>query len=582
MRKKTSLMGLTILLYLAAINPFISCQKNTNPKDLVVQNDKASAFFKTSKPINEKTEALIKKLKAHNDKTNFLNELPVDIGLPIWDKVYFNERKKSTTARNSTSETEAEAVSVPMTENNHELSGVIVMKIIEDSVVTIMPYTNNYLYEITYFGLPSDSENAKKAIGVFLFMDYYAFGTTMFRNIPKDIFLQQSSTVDSKHTTEIELNTSNFIDGQPSRISSSVCWEISWQVVNCGTPKSEKCQPNCDRCAGYCAPRTVGIEICAGGGSPADNGGGPSGVIFPPPPSGGGGGGGWSPPPPPPPCNSIWYRTINPVNPNPCYNNINSPDYNPFSDPYNPVDSPEEPVINLGITVTDTVPPLTPLANPRIIAKAPCRGNIEDMQSGSSADPIGILPKLLPKTNAELFVEMRSLMTWYSFFNSDLESIGNRMIDKFSTSSGGFYSSDTLNKYVSLSAQFKNMMQQLGDRLNKELRSANGNINSVADFEIQRPVFNGNYNKTHGLTILINDTECTDIKLKGFTLRNGTNWSADVEITITDHFGLDKHDALEYQYWHKGFAAWWILQHRRGFQPFKTKIVITKRINGQY
>jgi hypothetical protein len=95
-----------------------------------------------------------------------------------------------------------------------------------------------------------------------------------------------------------------------------------------------------------------------------------------------------------------------------------------------------------------------------------------------------------------------------------------------------------------------------------------------------RPIFNGNYNKWHGLQILINDTEYTEIKLDKFYISANGKWDAEVTVSIYDHFGLDKLDALSYQNYHIGFAAWWILQHARGFVPFITKVTVQKRISG--
>ncbi|MFZ4474512.1 MAG: DUF3289 family protein [Saprospiraceae bacterium] len=67
-----------------------------------------------------------------------------------------------------------------------------------------------------------------------------------------------------------------------------------------------------------------------------------------------------------------------------------------------------------------------------------------------------------------------------------------------------------------------------------------------------------------------------------FNLDNSTKvWSADFYFEVTDHFGLDKHDALLYQIYHAGFAAWWALQHRRGYKPFRTKITIFATLQGQ-
>ena len=88
-------------------------------------------------------------------------------------------------------------------------------------------------------------------------------------------------------------------------------------------------------------------------------------------------------------------------------------------------------------------------------------------------------------------------------------------------------------------------------------------------------------NKLTGLQILINDTEQTQIKLLNFQIDPATQiWVADIEVTIYDHFGLDKHDALVYQGNHRAFAAWWILQHKRNYKPFTTKIVVKNRLYG--
>jgi len=93
-----------------------------------------------------------------------------------------------------------------------------------------------------------------------------------------------------------------------------------------------------------------------------------------------------------------------------------------------------------------------------------------------------------------------------------------------------------------------------------------------------RPVFNGLYNKFHGLQILINDTEYSEIELDNFETSSNGNWNADVTVTIHDHFGLDKNDALVYQDWHQGFPSWWILQHMRNYRPFETIVKVKMRI----
>jgi hypothetical protein len=59
------------------------------------------------------------------------------------------------------------------------------------------------------------------------------------------------------------------------------------------------------------------------------------------------------------------------------------------------------------------------------------------------------------------------------------------------------------------------------------------------------------------------------------------NWSADITITIHDHFGLDKNDALTYQQYHQGFPSWWLLQHTRDYIPFETIVIVRKKISSR-
>lgn len=79
------------------------------------------------------------------------------------------------------------------------------------------------------------------------------------------------------------------------------------------------------------------------------------------------------------------------------------------------------------------------------------------------------------------------------------------------------------------------------------------------------------HDKFHGLQILINDTNYTEIKIVDYNYLNG-HWSATIDIIVHDNFGLDKNDALVYQEKHDGFAAWWLLQHKRGYVSFETTV----------
>lgn len=132
---------------------------------------------------------------------------------------------------------------------------------------------------------------------------------------------------------------------------------------------------------------------------------------------------------------------------------------------------------------------------------------------------------------------------------------------------------------------YYNFARTFGNQLAAQLRTYGGDITKVPTIEMDsiRPIFNGTYNKFHGLQILVNDTEYTKIEMddNDFQLNPTTgNWSTAVTITINDHFGLDKADALEYQTYSLGFSSWWLLQHTRGYKPLNTVITVKLAIYG--
>ena len=92
-----------------------------------------------------------------------------------------------------------------------------------------------------------------------------------------------------------------------------------------------------------------------------------------------------------------------------------------------------------------------------------------------------------------------------------------------------------------------------------------------------RPIFNGNYNMVAGLTILLNDTEQGTVRLESYNQLRDDKFLAVVEVTIMDHFGLDRHDLISKLHIHDGFAACWILQHNMGYGPFKLRSYLEKQ-----
>lgn len=252
---------------------------------------------------------------------------------------------------------------------------------------------------------------------------------------------------------------------------------------------------------------------------------------------------------------------------------------------YPPSNIAEEALINNGIEILD-IPVNAPQNQNRIIGGAPKRhgDNPEDLQYGTNGNTTGILGSMIGKTDQQLFNSMRNLLWQTSVLSPDMRTVTSLMADRFENKTGGVFENAILTDAVKRSVQFQNFLKLFGDRLGKELTDNQGDISKIDALKTNdiRPTFGGLWNKFGGLQIAINDTEAHEIKLLNFSTYGGVLWTADIEVTIYDNFGLDKNDALTYQGKHSGFAAWWLLQHTRGYKPFQTKFVIKTRIEGRY
>jgi len=151
-----------------------------------------------------------------------------------------------------------------------------------------------------------------------------------------------------------------------------------------------------------------------------------------------------------------------------------------------------------------------------------------------------------------------------------------------------------LNRLVADNYKMKIFVKEFGKRFGQEVKKNHGDVCSIEKFNIKdlRPIFNGAYNLRHGLQILINDTEKVSIFLNDDTCdydEGSKEWKATFCFIIEDHFGMDKQDALKHQhvirdgtikgYW--GFAAWWRLQHCKGYAPFITRIKVNATLKGK-
>ncbi len=243
------------------------------------------------------------------------------------------------------------------------------------------------------------------------------------------------------------------------------------------------------------------------------------------------------------------------------------------------VDLIDEDFYYLDLTFPDTPP------TGDFMGGVPPRGNTEDIEFGTDGDVEGILPEMVPLTDNELFDEMTDLFHLTS--KGVLETVSDEFIDAFENNTVEVvdYHNQTLSEEIGVTTVMANFYTRVRNLFEEQLAANNGDISGI-NLEIplnQRPIFNGMWHKVNGHTILVHDTEETRIHLSpdDFTYDESTgHWEGTFQIEIIDHFGLDRGDVLEFQNTNDGFAAWWLLQHTRGYAPLRTKIWINVTLEG--
>ena len=79
-----------------------------------------------------------------------------------------------------------------------------------------------------------------------------------------------------------------------------------------------------------------------------------------------------------------------------------------------------------------------------------------------------------------------------------------------------------------------------------------------------------------GKIIALNDIWTTEVILKELKT-GGDTCMVSYQVTLWDHFGLDKPDMEKFYSYGSGFRAWFVLQHLFGYKPFLTKIQFEKQ-----
>lgn len=218
----------------------------------------------------------------------------------------------------------------------------------------------------------------------------------------------------------------------------------------------------------------------------------------------------------------------------------------------------------------------------------------EDLEFGTNGDGTGLM--LGTATEIELWEYMDNLFYLATRFGN-LNNVAQDYLALFrsNTSNSYKYFHYGLSEEVRKSPEMRNFIKRFGEELNNILKIRGGNFpTQLINLGVIHPQWNGGYNLVNGFQILINDTEQSFVKKVNYSFDPNTgNWEGEFWFNVTDNFGLDKHDALEYQPFshnigigdikigHLGFPAWWRLQRQKNKVPFITDIRICAKIKGK-
>lgn len=175
------------------------------------------------------------------------------------------------------------------------------------------------------------------------------------------------------------------------------------------------------------------------------------------------------------------------------------------------------------------------------------------------------------------------------FSVGELEAVALRMIAKFQSNSGGEFTDDVLTQKVQEHESTKRFVASLTEVITSTIRREGGDITSLKNETIDwngkpygRPRFSTLGDTfTGGLTICINDVWAYEVSITEYEV-NASNFKGKFKVTLFDQFGLDKPDVDKKFGYLQGFRSWFLLQHRRNYKPFITKIEFENSFEGNF
>jgi len=278
-----------------------SCKK-TDFAAAASDQDLRKDFFTPTAAVSKQVQGYITILKQENDRRNFVDALPRNIGRPIWEKLGIRPMM-NTAARGGDSGTHF--LVIPFAPSGAYLHGLLVA-VPSDTCYRTTYYSKEFLNTVCHQS-NKDVPQVESLLGLFMMMENTLFDRTDFYHIPRDIFLTNARIVLTDSTKIASMMAAEEYGGEGR--PAPLCFVVPSGAHHPNEEGFCDWASNCGYCSGlWCGGTPPDFPMPGGPSGPPDN---------PPPPPGGGGGGGNPPPPPPPPpvpCDAPFYL-VDPCNP---------------------------------------------------------------------------------------------------------------------------------------------------------------------------------------------------------------------------------------------------------------------------
>nr|WP_315153887.1 hypothetical protein [uncultured Flavobacterium sp.] len=278
-KKPIKIKRIAQLLSLFLVLLITNCQVDENAANTELSTNREQLFFKdvtSNKQSRNEANSTMVFLENENKKTQFLQKISDQKGIPIW-KNSRTFKSKSLTNKNS----ESSQTIIPLSDNDKNLSSLLFVDRNTNGKSTIYTITNEELFKIVN-NTEISKETREAILMEFLYFDYLSFGRRLYTNIPIDLF-PNVKVKKNKDYKEFKISISNTEKpiSLTSRQVSDVC--VSFNVCD------GRCYGACDECSSCTSSRCYGFGGSTAPGNFGSSEGGDGGSTGGGGSSGGGG-----------------------------------------------------------------------------------------------------------------------------------------------------------------------------------------------------------------------------------------------------------------------------------------------------